>query len=82
MATELESLIHAKGYLDKLANGINPLTDEFLPETDECQRRFEDLRGYGERMLSYDFAVYSEGVLSLSWLCIRSASAFLSSAFA
>lgn len=63
MATELESLIHAKGYLDKLANGINPLTDEFLPETDECQRRFEDLRGYGERMLSYDFAVYSEGVL-------------------
>ena len=34
MATELEILIHAKGYLDKLANGINPLTDEPLPETD------------------------------------------------
>lgn len=30
----------------------------------ECQRRFEDLRGYGEHMLSYDFAVYSNGALS------------------
>lgn len=29
----------------------------------ECQRRFEDLRGYGERMLSYDFAVYASGIL-------------------
>ena len=34
MATELEIMIHAKTYLDKLANGINPLTDEALPETD------------------------------------------------
>ena len=34
MATELEIMIHAKGYLDKLANGVNPLTDEPLPETD------------------------------------------------
>ena len=34
MATELEIMIHAKTYLDKLANGINPLTDEVLPETD------------------------------------------------
>ena len=34
MATELEILVHAKSYLDKLANGINPLTDEMLPETD------------------------------------------------
>ena len=34
MATELEIMIHAKGYLDKLANGINPLTNEMLPETD------------------------------------------------
>ncbi len=34
MATELEIMIHAKSYLDKLANGINPLTDEALPETD------------------------------------------------
>ena len=34
MATELEIMIHAKSYLDKLANGINPLTDETLPETD------------------------------------------------
>ena len=30
----------------------------------ESQKRFEDLRGYGERMLSYDFAVYSNGILS------------------
>ncbi len=34
MATELEIMIHAKTYLDKLANGINPLTDENLPEED------------------------------------------------
>lgn len=34
MATELEIMIHAKTYLDKLANGINPLTDETLPDTD------------------------------------------------
>lgn len=34
MATELEIMAHAKGYLDKLANGINPLTDEQLPEND------------------------------------------------
>ena len=34
MATELEIMIHAKGYLDKLANGVNPLTNEILPETD------------------------------------------------
>ena len=34
MATELQIMAHAKGYLDKLANGINPLTGEQLPETD------------------------------------------------
>lgn len=34
MATELEIMVHARTYLDKLANGINPLTDETLPETD------------------------------------------------
>lgn len=34
MATELEIMLHAKTYLDKLANGINPLTDEVLPEAD------------------------------------------------
>lgn len=34
MATELEIMMHAKDYLDKLANGINPLTDEALPKTD------------------------------------------------
>jgi len=31
-ATELEIIAHAKGYLDKLANGINPLTNEALEE--------------------------------------------------
>lgn len=34
MATELEIMMHAKTYLDKLAGGINPLSDEPLPETD------------------------------------------------
>ena len=34
MATDLEIMIHAKSYLDKLANGINPLTDQMLPESD------------------------------------------------
>ena len=34
MATELQIMIHAKTYLDKLANGIDPLTDQPLPETD------------------------------------------------
>ncbi len=34
MATELEIMVHAKSYLDKLANGINPLTEEVLPDTD------------------------------------------------
>lgn len=34
MATDLEIMVHAKSYLDKLANGINPLTEEVLPDTD------------------------------------------------
>ena len=34
MATEMDIMIHAKTYLDKLANGINPLNNETLPETD------------------------------------------------
>lgn len=32
--TELEIMKHAKGYMDKLANGINPLNDSVLPDTD------------------------------------------------
>lgn len=32
--TELEIMKHAKGYLDKLANGVNPLDDSILPDTD------------------------------------------------
>ena len=31
---ELDLLIRAKGYIDKLANGINPLTDEEVAEND------------------------------------------------
>ena len=34
MRNELEIMAHAKAYLDKLANGVNPLTNEELPETD------------------------------------------------
>ncbi len=32
--TELETIAHAKNYLDKLANGIDPLTDLPVAETD------------------------------------------------
>lgn len=32
--TELEKMQRAKMYLDKLANGIDPLTDHIVPETD------------------------------------------------
>lgn len=32
--TELEIMQHAKVYLDKLANGINPLTDQTVPDSD------------------------------------------------
>ena len=34
MATELEIMSHARQYCEKLANGINPLTGEQLPESD------------------------------------------------
>lgn len=32
--TEKELLIHAKNYIDKLANGINPLTGEPVADDD------------------------------------------------
>lgn len=32
--TELETIERAKMYIDKLANGVNPLTDQAAPETD------------------------------------------------
>lgn len=32
--TDLEIMQHAKDYLDKLAKGINPLTDQEVPEDD------------------------------------------------
>lgn len=31
---DLELLKHAKSYIDKMANGMNPLTNEQVPETD------------------------------------------------
>ena len=31
---DLELLKHAKSYIDKMANGMNPLTNEPVPETD------------------------------------------------
>lgn len=30
----LELLKHAKGYIEKMANGINPLTNENIPDND------------------------------------------------
>ena len=30
----LELLKHAKGYIEKLANGINPLTGEIVPDNE------------------------------------------------
>ena len=32
--TELESLMHAKAYMEKLAQGINPLDDSVIPDND------------------------------------------------
>ena len=32
--TELEKIEHAKGYIDQLANGINPITGEPVPESE------------------------------------------------
>jgi len=32
--TELEKIKYAKSFIDKLANGVNPLTDESVPDTD------------------------------------------------
>ena len=32
--TDLEIMQHAKGYLDKLAQGIDPLTGQEVPEND------------------------------------------------
>lgn len=32
--TDMEKAAFAKTYIEKLANGINPLTDEILPDTD------------------------------------------------
>ena len=32
--TELEKIAYAKSFIDKLANGINPVDDSPVPETD------------------------------------------------
>ena len=34
MPTELETMKHAKEYIDKLANGIDPFTDKPVPDGD------------------------------------------------
>ena len=36
--TELDILMHAKGYLDKLSAGIDPLTDETVPDDDVVRK--------------------------------------------
>ena len=32
--TEIEKITYAKTYIEKLANGINPLTDQPVPDSD------------------------------------------------
>ena len=32
--TEVEKIAYARMYIEKLANGINPLTDKAVPDTD------------------------------------------------
>ena len=32
--TELEKIEYAKSFIDKLANGINPIDDTMIPEND------------------------------------------------
>ena len=32
--TELEKIVYAKSFIDKLANGINPLDDTLIPDGD------------------------------------------------
>ena len=34
MPTELDTMKHAKEYIDKLANGIDPFTDKPVPDDD------------------------------------------------
>ena len=34
MPTELDTIKHAKEYIDKLANGIDPFTDKPVPDDD------------------------------------------------
>lgn len=34
MTTELDTMKHAKEYIDKLANGIDPFTDKPVPDDD------------------------------------------------
>lgn len=51
MPTELETMKHAKEYIDKLANGIDPFTDKPVPDGDiinnvKLSRCFSTFRGY------------------------------------
>lgn len=55
MPTELETMKHAKEYIDKLANGIDPFTDKPVPDGDiinnvKLSRCFSTFRGYLKRL--------------------------------
>lgn len=54
MPTELETMKHAKEYIDKLANGIDPFTDKPVPDGDiinnvKLSRCFSTFREYLKR---------------------------------
>lgn len=54
MPTELETMKHAKEYIDKLANGIDPFTDKPVPDGDiinnvKLSHAFSTFRGYLKR---------------------------------
>lgn len=55
MPTELDTMKHAKEYIDKLANGIDPFTDKPVPDDDivnnvKLSRCFSTFRGYLKRL--------------------------------
>lgn len=55
MPTELETMKHAKEYIDKLANGIDPFTDKPVPDGDiinnvKLSRCFFYISGILERL--------------------------------
>ena len=55
MPTELDTMKHAKEYIDKLANGIDPFTDKPVPDDDivnnvKLSRCFFYISGILERL--------------------------------